>query len=122
VGSAASFRSFFVCRLSLRVGSCNLGPRFAQSKAELAKQPLALSDAQRYAQMLLQERGQQWAIPKLGWEAEVQRSFPQSRFYPLALGLAQARWPSRALPFAQATKPVLIEPMHPILHTARRIA
>jgi len=88
----------------------------------LSEQPLALPDAKGYAEVLVQERGQERTIPEVSGQAVVGWAATKRCLDAGAIGIAQSRGPARSLPVAQASKAVLLESMHPVLDRPGRIA
>jgi len=108
--------------LPLLVGVGNQGARFAQAKAPLPEQTLALPHPQLNMEVLLDPSAQRFAIPQGAGQTQVPRglaqgpvNFPQLRF-------AQTGWTPRALALGQPRKAAVLQTPHPILNSARGVS
>lgn len=108
--------------LPLGIGLRDLRSWFAQSKAELAEQPLTLAHFQLHAQFTTQKRRQRRAVPHRCGQAELGRMGAKCLLHPRQLIFVQATGPARTLAFGQAGQPVRLKALHPVYHRAGRIA
>lgn len=108
--------------LPLGIGLRDLRSWFAQSKAELAEQSLALAHFQLHPQFTAKKRRQRRAVPHRGGQAELGWIGAKRLFHPRQLIVVQATGPARSFAFGQAGQPVGFKALHPVYHRAGRIA
>jgi hypothetical protein len=108
--------------LPLRIGVGDQRAGFAQSKAPLPEQPLALPDPQMDLETLLDPSAQGFAIPQCATQPQVARRLAQGPIDLPELRFAQSSWASRTLPFGQPCQTVGFKTPNPILDGARSVA
>ena len=100
----------------------NQGPGFAQAKAPLPKQSLALTHLQVDLEALLDPGAQCFPIPQRAGQTQVARGLAQGPVYFPQLRIAQTSGTPGALPFGQPGQTSFLEPSDPIFHRARRVS
>src|SRR6266513_4143841 len=85
----ARMRSFFMRRLEFGVGLGNLGSGLAQSKTQLAEEPLTLPCFQLHSMFPVKIRREGGAVPHLSRQTKLGRAGPQGRLDLVQLAVAQ---------------------------------
>ena len=107
--------------LEFGVGFGNLWARFPQSKTQLPKEPLALSNLQRYAMLSTKLFGQGWSLPHLRRKADLGWRGSQGRLNFCQLTITQPTGTSRSLSLGQARQSVRFKSLNPVYDTAGRV-
>lgn len=108
--------------LPLRIGVGNQRAGFAQSKAPLPEQALALPDPQMDLEALLDPGAQGFSIPQRAAQPQVARGLAQGPVNLPELRFAQASRASRTLAFGQPRETLGFKMAHPVLDRAGSVA
>jgi hypothetical protein len=108
--------------LPLRIGVGNQRAGFAQSKAPLPEQALALPDPQMDLEALLDPGAQGFAIPQRAAQPQVARRLAQGPVDLPELRFAQSSWASRTPAFGQPRETLGFKTPYPILDGTRSVA
>ena len=107
--------------LPLRIGLGNLRTRFAQPKAQLPEQALALPHPQVNLIPLRNPGRQSLAVPQSSPKPQISRHTVKGAIDLPKLLLIQASGPTRSFPFLQPRQALGLKTPYPILHRPRSI-
>lgn len=109
--------------LCFRVGLSHAWARFAETKAQLAKESLTLPRFEIDLQFLIQKSRERLTIPNsTALDAGFTRSLAQSDLHLHQLIGIQACRAARTFSFGEARKPGFIEAMNPVFNRPRRVS
>jgi hypothetical protein len=108
--------------LLLGISPSDLRPWFAETKAKLPEQTLALPHAQVDTPSLLDELSQRLAIPQIASQTEIPGRLSQGGIDFRKLALTQPPRTSRTFPLHQPSESLLFESVHPAGNGSGRIA
>jgi len=114
----ASFRSFFICGLGLRVGLGDHGPGFSPPESQLMKESLALADPHLDLILCFQVMAQEFSVPERLRIAQQVGFFPKVLADGLESVLRQGGRPPHPLSFLEPGEAVILETVDPVLDGA----